>query len=285
MRTGRYMTIHKVLARVRKRIHQENKNALMIVCGETGSGKSYTALKIAELLMKRFSIKYVVFSAEEFIQLVNSGKLKKGDVIIWDEAGVGIPAKEWWSISNKMINYVLQVFRKENLIVIFTTPSFTFIDASTRRLFHAYIETVRVDFKRKQTIVKWMRVQYNPRFGKDYYKYHRVVNSEGINVVKKLRFGLPSEQLIKDYEDKKIVFAANLYSDVEGELKDIREGKEKAHLRVDDMAKEVMEKKEMYTKMWGGKQTVDLILIMNTYDIGRWKAMQVKKKVESDLGY
>lgn len=277
------MTTHIVLKRVKERIFKQNKNALIIVCGETGSGKSYVALRIAEIFNPRFSIRYVVFSAEEFMELINSGKLKKGSVIIWDEAGVGIPAKEWYSISNKMINYVLQVFRKENLIVIFTTPSFTFIDAATRRLFHAYIETRRIDYKRKQAVVVWMKVQYNPRFGKDYFKHHRATNSEGIEVVKKLRFNLPSQKLMDEYENKKIYFAKKLYSETEQELKDIREGKEKSRLTVEQMAKQVLEKKQMFIREYKGRSFIDRVLIMNTFDIGRNRAEQVKRKVETEI--
>ena len=53
------------------RINRYNKNWLCIVCGATGSGKSYTALKIAETVDPNFNIKKVVFTAKDFMNLIN----------------------------------------------------------------------------------------------------------------------------------------------------------------------------------------------------------------------
>jgi len=41
-------------AYIHRRLYQYNKNWLAIICGETGSGKSYSALKIAETATRPF---------------------------------------------------------------------------------------------------------------------------------------------------------------------------------------------------------------------------------------
>ena len=222
------MTIH-LIRKWKYRINRRNKNLLMIICGSTGSGKSYTALTIAKLINSKFDVnKHVVFTVKDFMAILNSGKLKRGDVIVWDEAGVGIPAREWYSISNKAINYVLQTFRHLNLCVIFTTPSFDYVDKQTRLLFHVYVETVRIDYVKKQVVCKVMENQFNPSMGKEYKKYYWVGG------VKKIRFKIakPTKGMIKDYEAIKKVFSAELRAAVEKDVQ-IAEATEK-HKRLTD---------------------------------------------------
>ena len=117
------------------------------------SGKSYCALSMAKQLDKRFTMDNVVFTPEELMNLVESDKLKKGSVIVWDEAGVGISHRSWQSQTNKLINYLLQTFRHRNFILIFTSPHLDFIDASTRKLFHAQFQTKEIDYGKKEVLV------------------------------------------------------------------------------------------------------------------------------------
>ena len=97
------------------------------------SGKSYAAIKLAETMDKSFGVNRIVFTAEDFIALLKKDDLAKGSVVIWDEVGVGLNSKQWFSMFNKVVNWVLQVFRRRNLIVLFTTPDAKFIDSDTRR--------------------------------------------------------------------------------------------------------------------------------------------------------
>ena len=132
------------------RIYKLDKNNIISITGETGSGKSFSALSLAETLSPdRFNINYVIFEPQEFSDLIKSQVLQKGDVIVWDEAGVGIPSKLWWSILNRSINYILQVFRNENISLIFTTPNLGFIDSDARKLLHFYFSMLRIDSKKK----------------------------------------------------------------------------------------------------------------------------------------
>lgn len=200
----------------RYRIVRINRNLLMIIVGPTGSGKSYCALVIAKMIDPTFKVKErVVFNVEDFMKLLNSGKLKRGSVIVWDEAGVGLPAREWYTISNKAINYVLQTFRHMNLCVIFTTPTFEYIDKQTRVLFHVLIETVKIMYDKKQVIVKIKKNEYNPVFGKPYNPYYREMG------IKKERFniGIPTKQMINEYEDLKKQFSKQIREEVEQDVK------------------------------------------------------------------
>ena len=207
---------------IKNRIYKKNKNFLAIICGSTGSGKSTAALAIAEALDSNFNIDNVVFNVNEFMDLLNSAKLKKGAVIIWDEAGVGMPSREWYAISNKAINYVLQTFRHLNLVVLFTTPDFNFIDSQSRRLFHAYFETIGINYEEKINTLKLFLIQNNPKISKVYYKYARILTKEGIVTLNPITINLPTESLLNSYEEKKKEFTTWLNQSMAVRIKKIQ---------------------------------------------------------------
>jgi len=72
--------------------------------GQTGSGKSWSALSIAEMLDPDFHMRQVIFKGTELLALINSNKLKRGSVIIWDEAGIDLSNRAWMSATNKLLN-------------------------------------------------------------------------------------------------------------------------------------------------------------------------------------
>jgi hypothetical protein len=209
-----------LIRRWRYRINRLNRNLLLAICGPTGSGKSYCGLTVAKMICSRFNVAtHVVFTIEQFMELLQSGKLRRGDVILWDEAGVGIPSREWYSISNKAINYVLQTFRHLNLCVIFTMPSFDYIDKQTRLLFHAYIETIRIDYETKHVVVKVFECTYSPRDGKDYKKYYWL---GGVKYIR-FRIGKPSKDMIDVYEKLKMEFSQNLRENVKKDVSEVND--------------------------------------------------------------
>ena len=208
---------------VQKRLQRYNQNWLCVITGQTGTGKSWSALRIAESIDPTFNIKRVVFTPEDLMKLLNEGDLQKGNAIVFDEAGVGIPAKEWYTIQNKVVNYILQTFRHRNLAVIFTVPSLSFIDKGARKLFHAYIETNIIDREKGLVNCKWFEMIDSSRFEKTYFKYPVVHENGFTKRLNSMNIGLPSEAMIKKYEEKKLDFAVALGHSAE---KDIQNAKE-----------------------------------------------------------
>ena len=204
---------------------RKNKNFIGIITGGTGSGKTYSAITLAEVLSHRnqvpFTIKDIVFKPAEFMARINSGDLKKGSVLVFDEAGVGYSSREWWSISNKLINYLMQTFRHRNYIVIFTTPDLGFIDKSARKLLHCHLETQSIDYFKKVVIIKPLIGQPNQATGKVYWKYLRVPGEGRIvpQKIERICIGLPSKELRDAYEEKKKAYTDELNKDIERTLK------------------------------------------------------------------
>jgi hypothetical protein len=214
-----YSWIRYINQRIRK-----NKNFLCFISGPTGSGKSYSSLRIAEIIDTEFSEERIVFSGLELMQLINSGSLKKGSVVVFEEAGIGISNKNWQSTTNKMLNFLIQTFRHRNFILIFNSPYMDFVDASTRRLFHAELRTINIDFKEKKVKLKPQLIQYNSRLQKFYYKYLRVVTKRGVIPVSSWKVEKPSSELVDRYEIKKREFTSKLNKKIMSEMEEQEAG-------------------------------------------------------------
>lgn len=104
-----------------KHIRYMNKihyNWAQIVTGRPGAGKTLQALLLAYMISpKRFNSSCYAVTASEFLEWVNDPKRYVGDCIVWDEPGIGLKARHWWSLSNIMVGETLQVYRKKKLNV------------------------------------------------------------------------------------------------------------------------------------------------------------------------
>lgn len=103
--------------------------------GEQGSGKSYIGIITAMVCDPYFDNSDIVFNAKEFLDSLDEleARYYKGRFKIWDDAGVGLPAKEWLSISNRIIGLIMQTVRTLNPSIVFTMPDLSLIDATQRR--------------------------------------------------------------------------------------------------------------------------------------------------------
>jgi len=267
-----------VLDGLRTRVHVKNANCLVLICGGTCTGKSWTGLKIGELLDKDFSVSNVVMNAGEFVKLLDSGKLKKGSVVIFDEAGVGVSSREWYKEENRKIIAVLQTFRFLNLIVIFTTPSFSYIDSHARKLFHYYIEGLKIDYRNNWVITKFQEMNYNPKADqankvKDgiYYKRPRIIKNGKVHLVNRVRFGKPSRELRNAYEKK-----ANLWKkEVIGVLNDFIEARKQK--------KKKLGNKEIIVQLLEAGKLVSDAEVIARYGIGINSAKMIAKHVAEKL--
>ena len=181
------------------------------------SGKTYTSLSIAEMADPTFTVDRVVFNGKDLMKVVAT--MKRGHVIVFEEVGVEMSNRNWASVTNKMLNYLFQTFRHRNFILIMNSPYMDFIDASTRKLFHAEFQTEAID-KKKQTVrVIPQVIQYNSRIQKFYFKYLRVYRpSLGLVPIRRWNIPRPSKELTTAYEIKKREFTDKLNTRIMKEL-------------------------------------------------------------------
>lgn len=146
----KFVTGHPITHYIHHAIHKRNSNFLLLVVGAPGSGKSFGCLRIAEELDPEFDVNHVVKDAEQFCDMISNPDkygLHKGSVIVFEEAGVNMNARDFQSVRNKMLSFITQTFRYQNLIVLFNSPNQAFVDVSLRRLIHANLDISHHDAK------------------------------------------------------------------------------------------------------------------------------------------
>lgn len=270
-----------VLKPLTLRVWSQNQNCLMLIVGETGSGKSWTGLKIGEELDPSFSIDRVAFTAEEFAQMLNKDDIEKGQAIMFDEAGVGLKARNWYTEQNKKVIDVLQTFRFKNLFVIFTVPSAGFIDKNGRKLFHYLIETQKVLKEAGRVRCKMQRMEYSPKadiagYGaKDgiYYKRPRVVKNGRLCIVDKVEFGKPSVKLRHAYEKKSAKFKQKVIEDLQAYFDAQRRKRQTSDQRNQEIIDKYLERGK---KVTGAE-------VYATHSIGRKRSFALAKYINKKL--
>lgn len=103
-----------------------DNDAVVIITGKEGVGKSTFARWLARQLDGAFDSKQVVFSGADFMEL--AVKLQPGRVIILDEATEGGYSRDAMTTRNKELTKFLMVSRQRNLISIILFPNIRWLD-------------------------------------------------------------------------------------------------------------------------------------------------------------
>lgn len=201
-------------------VFRDNRNVIILVTGEPGSGKSYVSLKLGELLDPRFFknpfegeiknvqeaeehlAKRIKFRPEDFTELLAKGsqKLYKGAVVIMEEVGVQISADEFQTFMVRAINKIFQLFRFMHIIVIMTVPQLDYVAKKSRSRIQYHVQAFKWRYMpngKTANITKTHRVVWNERQDK-FYRYRLI---EGGNYLQPYYFTKAvSELMIKGYE-------------------------------------------------------------------------------------
>jgi len=188
-------------------LNKRNQTKIVAVIGKLGIGKSYTALRLCEILSEgKFNLDKVVFSSRDFLQLINSGTLVQGDCILWDEMSLDQYSRDFMSMQNKMINHVLTIFRPMNIGLFFTAPALSFVDIGVQRLLSNIVQPFSINHAKQINWYKWKNVEIDPIKGIIRTPFPRVKDSEGAtSTVKKM--WLNKSKLADTYEEKRKAFA------------------------------------------------------------------------------
>jgi len=195
------------------------------VVGQTGVGKSWACLGIAEQYAKMFGIEFnpkyhVISSLKELLQLITEKdeerKVGFGSVIVFDEPQVEGNARNWQSEMNQALGQLISTFRNQRLVVFFATPYLEMIDKQTRVLFHGEFKIEGYDKNTMMTTVKPRFLEYNKSKG-DFYRKRLIIHYKEkekpvMNVTKLHLWHIhkASDETIKIYEEKKKSFTDHL---------------------------------------------------------------------------
>lgn len=257
------------------RLHNRDQNFLWGIIGGTGSGKSYAGLGIAKKLDPNFTVENnVVFEALDLIKKINSGDTYDGMVIIWEEVGVNIDAKEWYSKVNKKIVHMIQTFRKKHICLIMTVPHLDFFDSSVRKMLNLLGQMIHIDRVRNISTMMISHVSYDSKGKKFYYPAPQFRDYEtGIKKkVKNLKISKVDSKTAKEYEKKREEFMSRYYIEIEDEISTAGEQRKEKPVRPEDIAD------ELYRKWKRDPAVLDELRNKKNGSIDAWK-IKAKYKI------
>lgn len=271
-----------------ERANVRNEHFVGCIVGREGSGKSGTALSIAEALDPTFHASRVCFRPADMLRLIDSDETDQGSVIVLDEAGVGMGARSWYDQAQIKLNKTLQTVRDDNQILLLTLPALSELDSQTQNRLHAYMEMEHVaEGKYASLRFKFLEPARGPD-GETYERYpRRRINGRRAKITR-LTVGPPLDSIWEEYEERKAEFKAQLYEETIGELEGDDGGDEKSPREIAD---DILSNGgiEPYTRSInaGSQVVLDVELLASEYDLGERLAKRTKsillKEVDEDV--
>ncbi|KKK92443.1 hypothetical protein LCGC14_2702870 [marine sediment metagenome] len=129
------------IKKIKNAVTKRDRDYVMVIDGEEGSGKSVLAQQIAKSLDSRFNIDNICFNADQFIARLKGSP--KNSCIILDEAYSSANSRASLTEVNRSLIGVATEMRQRNLYVIIVIPSFFDLDKyfalwRCRSLIHVY---------------------------------------------------------------------------------------------------------------------------------------------------
>ncbi len=218
------------------------KNGLgtnIIVTGPSGSGKSYVCERGAELSSKvingenkKLDKKHILDTPLNIIGFVKDSP--PGSPGNMEEIGSVYNSRRSMVSENVDINRILDTIRKKKLILFCNCPSIKTADKAFIRHAHIFIEIMGIIKTKKVCIFKAFKCQYNSSMDKMYR--HSFKDKRGHDV-KFFYSRMPSDYLIKMYENSKDSFLEDLYNKIkdralEKEAKEMKRIKDKSKIYI-----------------------------------------------------
>jgi hypothetical protein len=259
------------------------------IVGREGSGKSYTAVKMANILDDSFNAERVIFDVTDLLKILRDGDHKPGNFYVLDEAGVSLGRRTWQERGQVLANQALQLIRSHNLGLIFTLPRLSELDSQTVGRLQAVVEIT--EKKNGEYVAgKWKfidpdRVQSNGTILK---KFPRRLQNGRKKRITSVSFAPPrDEELMENYENNKKEFQERVYEEtiekVEDGEGDESDSGEKSLKKVaeeiikDDLGSVVSEHGNT------GEPYVDTHLLRAEYELSRGDSRTVKSLVEKKV--
>lgn len=211
------------------RVKRRNNSTNIRFTGDTGSGKSWSALAMAEIMAEQLGYELtkdnIYFSISDIIEKVSKDDPKPGTIFFLDEQQVGASAKDYNTVKGEAYTAFMSTVRSKRYIFISTLPFADMTIKKVRRLFHVEIETQGINFSKQTVRTKPRMLDHSKTKDKVYRKRLVVVYKDpetGITKANKMDtwdIPKPSEKIIEIYETMKQQFQQTLYKSLSEKLK------------------------------------------------------------------
>jgi hypothetical protein len=262
------------------RMNRRDDNWMGAVVGETGKGKSYTCLSIAEAVDPNFTIDQVAFGLVEFMELVMNDSLDRGSMIILEEASVEAAAEDFHEVSNKVLRTVLETWREQNRGALLNLPTFSRLDKGAKIRMTALIQQQAKYEREGYSVATYKHLQTNSDTGKIYRHYPTINGQEH----RTLKIAPPSDDLREAYEKRASEYTSELNQELLEELLEAEsEAEEEDEKDPMWVAEDILDSGlEEYVDENHGQKYLSRQLIELDYDIGSRRSKKVKAALERE---
>lgn len=275
-----------LLKRIWKRVNRQNMHFMGCLVGQEGSGKSYTAIRIAKELDPTFTADRVLFDVVDLLEILKDGEHEKGNAYVLDEAGVQFGVRTWQERSQILANQALQIIRDENLILWFTLPTRGELDSQADNRLQALYEITEKEhdeYVRGKWI--WLDKDRISRNGKTYNHYPKRVQG-GKKRYRSIAFTPPDDEVIEPYRERKDQFQAEMYEKTIEEFRDEDETAEADNMSPKEIAKHIADSGDISEFIMidkrNGEPYIQNELVRAEYEISQADSRAVKSLLERD---
>ncbi len=154
----------EVAARVRN-----NRSCIISIVGPAGEGKTYAGMRLGQIFDKKFSCQSIVLERDQFLFLIGADSpLKRGQVIIIDEAQYAAGSRRWYEQIQKDMMEAIESIRSQGYIIIIIALHLNLLDVIIRKYVLNFM--IHIDERGSGTIYrlftpKFTNKMYHPRVG------------------------------------------------------------------------------------------------------------------------
>jgi hypothetical protein len=250
------------------------------IVGREGSGKSYTAIKIADTVDPTFTADRIIFDVKDLLEVLRDGEHDPGNFYVLDEAGVSMGVRTWQDRAQVLANQALQLIRSHNLGLIFTLPRLSELDSQAEGRLQAVLE---ITDKQPEEYVrlkwKWIDPDRVDSNGNILQKYPRRRQDGFEKRITRNTFAPPNEEIVDPYEERKGEFQAAVYERTISKLEEADDDDEDTERDPQDIATEIAnDNLQRYVDVHGTtkKPYINKDLIRAEYDLTHSDAKVVK---------
>jgi hypothetical protein len=237
---------------------------MILIVGAPGDGKSYFALRLAQIFDKRFDPeKQVVFERTHLLRLIGAmSPLRMGQVIIIDEAQFIAGSRRWYEDVQKDVMEHIEAIRSKGFVVMIVALHLNLLDKIIRNYVLSHMMVMQ-----KRGLAKVYKV-WTPAFADKYFKKRKGYLSLKLPDVEKCEY---PNCLICKFQNRCMTIRAvyerqkkDFLNKMNAESAKKAETRERKRRRIDinDLIKRIVESKDQIVYGRTGKAEVESVKII-----------------------
>jgi len=211
------------------RVKKRNNSVNVRFVGNTGSGKSWSALfyceECARMMGKRLAQEDIYFSIKDVLDKVARDNPPPGTIFFIDEQQIEAAASDYQSKRARAYSFFLSSVRSKRYIIVTTLPFADMELKKIRRFFNVEVETNGANFSTNTVNSSPRYLEYSRKQKDKIYRKRLLVvhKDKELNLFKARKLTYwdipkPSDSIINIYEQMKAEFQGQLYKKLSKEL-------------------------------------------------------------------